>query len=147
MKKTIKKLIKSKIKKVPFFGNYFSGMATILTLHRIYHMDKNRLPVNRPCAPEGLKISPEFLEKFIIDCKSKGYDFISLDELFLILKNKQKVSKKIIFTIDDGYKDNYTHAYPIFKKYKVPFTIYNNIISRRLSCFMVVCFGGFNFRA
>ena len=119
MKKIIKKLIKSKIKKVPFFGDYFSGMATILTLHRVYPIDKNRLSCN-----EGLKISPEFLEKFIIDCRSKGYDFISLDELFLILKNKQKVKKKIIFTIDDGYKDNYTHAYPVFKKYKVPFTIY-----------------------
>ena len=30
----------------------------------------------------------------------------------------------IAFTIDDGYLDNYTHAYPVFKRHNVPFTIF-----------------------
>ena len=38
----------------------------------------------------------EFLEEFIIELKNKGYDFISLDELFEILQSGKKVKKKII---------------------------------------------------
>ena len=34
------------------------------------------------------------------------------------------MQKQVIFTLDDGYLDNYTHAYKIFKKHNVPFTIY-----------------------
>ena len=30
----------------------------------------------------------------------------------------------MIFTMDDGYKDNYTNALPIFKKFNVPYTIF-----------------------
>lgn len=30
----------------------------------------------------------------------------------------------MVFTMDDGYKDNYTNALPIFKKYNVPYTIF-----------------------
>ncbi len=88
-------------------------------LHRVFPFENNKLFPN-----ENMKITPEFLEKFIIDAKEKGYEFISMDELSQILKYKTTVSKKIVMTLDDGYKDNYTHAYPIFKKYNVPFLIY-----------------------
>jgi len=88
-------------------------------LHRVAPFEENRLFAN-----ENMKVSPEFLEKFILELKNNGYEFISLDELYDILKNQKKVNKKIIFTLDDGYKDNYEIAYPIFKKYNVPFTIY-----------------------
>jgi len=62
-----------------------------------------------------MKVSPEFLEEFILKLKAKGYEFISIDRLYEILQNKEKVKKQIVFTLDDGYKDNYKIAYPIFK--------------------------------
>ena len=40
------------------------------------------------------------------------------------LRNNIKIDKCIVFTLDDGYLDNYTNALPIFIKYNVPFTIY-----------------------
>jgi peptidoglycan/xylan/chitin deacetylase (PgdA/CDA1 family) len=101
------------------FSQNLSGMATIFMLHRVYPSDNSKLFPN-----EELKISPDFLEKFILDAKSKGYSFISLDALHTALLNNEKMSKAIVITLDDGYMDNYTHAYPIFKKYDVPFTIY-----------------------
>ena len=115
----MKKQIIDFLSKTPFINNYFSGIATIFMLHRVASFEKGKLFPN-----ENMKVSPEFLEKFIIELKSKGYSFISLDELYDILRNKKNVKKKIVFTLDDGYKDNFEIAYPVFKKYNVPFTIY-----------------------
>jgi peptidoglycan/xylan/chitin deacetylase (PgdA/CDA1 family) len=94
-------------------------MATIFMLHRVHDFEKDKLPAN-----ENMKITPKFLENFILKLKSEGYSFISLDRLHEILQNNETVEKHAVFTLDDGYKDNYDYAYPIFKKYKIPFTIY-----------------------
>ncbi len=122
----MKKYIRNRIRKLialidnsQLFNNYFMGIATIFMLHRVHPLNNNKLVSN-----EGLKVSPEFLEKFILDLKSNGYTFISLDRLYEILQNNERVKKQIVFTLDDGYKDNYEIAYPIFKKYDIPFTIY-----------------------
>jgi len=115
MKQKIINLISS----IPFINNYFSGIATIFMLHRVAPFEKNKLFPN-----ENMKVSPEFLGEFIKELKSKGYNFISLDELYEILQKQKKVKKCIVFTLDDGYKDNYEIAYPIFRKYNVPFAIY-----------------------
>ena len=117
--KKIKNLIKDLSDFIPYLHKYYEGMITIFMLHRVYPFEANKLYPN-----ENMKVSPEFLEKFIIELKSKGYEFISLDKVYEILKNGEKVKKKIVFTLDDGYLDNYTIAYPIFKKYNVPFAIY-----------------------
>ena len=94
-------------------------MVTIFMLHRVHPFESNKLFPN-----ENMKVSPEFLDKFIVELKSKGYEFISLDRLYEILNNGEKVQKQIVFTLDDGYKDNFEIAYPIFRKYNVPFAIY-----------------------
>ncbi len=88
-------------------------------LHRVHPFEENKLPPN-----ENLKVSPEFLDNFIVKLKENGYTFISLDQLYEILKSGEKIHKGVVFTLDDGYKDNYEIAYPIFKKHNVPFTIY-----------------------
>ena len=98
---------------------YFSGIASIFMLHRVFPFEKNKLFPN-----ENMKVSPQFLENIIITLKSSGYSFISLDRLYEILEKGENVRKNIVFTLDDGYKDNYSIAYPIFKKYDIPFTIY-----------------------
>lgn len=104
---------------LPFLNSYYSGMATIFMLHRVHPFDASKLPPN-----ENMKISPEFLETLIIELKAKGFEIISLDRLHALLQGNQIVEKKIVFTLDDGYKDNFDIAYPIFKKHNVPFTIY-----------------------
>lgn len=95
-------------------------IGIIYMLHRVDDFETDKLFPN-----ENMKISPEFLENFISEKKEK-FDFISLDEMILVIKGKTTKPKKpfIVFTIDDGYKDNYLKAFPIFLKYKIPFTIY-----------------------
>ena len=115
MKQFILKLLSNN----SFINAYFSGIGTIFMLHRVYPFEDGKLLPN-----ENMKVSPLFLERFIIEFKSLGYEFISINELYEILKNNRNVKKQIVFTLDDGYKDNYVIAYPIFKKYNIPFTIY-----------------------
>ena len=115
----IKHKILDLISQISIVNKYFTGRATIFTLHRVHPFEKGKLSVN-----ENMKITPTFLENFIIDLLSNGYKFISLDRLHEILLNQEKVSKKIVMTFDDGYKDNFDLAYPILKKYDIPFTIF-----------------------
>ncbi len=95
------------------------NICKIMMLHRVHPFEENKLFAN-----EKMKITPEFLEDFLLDAKNKGYEFISLDELYDIFISKKIVENKVIITLDDGYKDNYTYAYHIFKKHNIPFTIY-----------------------
>jgi len=55
----------------------------------------------------------------------KNYNIISLDEYINYCNKKEKLPQNsIIITIDDGYKSNYTLAYPIFKEFDIPATIF-----------------------
>ena len=95
------------------------GFGTVYMLHRVCPHNPKALHPN-----EILKISPEFLEKFIIK-EQKKYDFISLDCLAEIIHSGIKPERPFIcFTLDDGYKDNLEYAAPIFENYKVPYAIY-----------------------
>jgi peptidoglycan/xylan/chitin deacetylase (PgdA/CDA1 family) len=114
-----KKNIINFLSKISFINNYYVGNATIFMLHRVFNFENDKLLAN-----ENMKVSPDFLESFIVELQKQNYEFISLDKLYNILKKKKDFSKKIVFTLDDGYKDNFDIAYPIFKKYNVPFTIY-----------------------
>lgn len=99
--------------------NYYSGIATIFMLHRVGENDPNKLPAN-----ENMKVSPAFLDSFIELLLEQGYEIISLEQLYDILLAKKSVTNKVVFTFDDGYKDNLTLALPIFEKYNIPFTVY-----------------------
>lgn len=70
-----------------------------------------------------LEISASTLEGIIRQKKEKGYKFISLDDLYKIYSRETKARKFICITLDDGYENNYSVAYPIFKKYSCPFAI------------------------
>jgi peptidoglycan/xylan/chitin deacetylase (PgdA/CDA1 family) len=117
LKKILKTFIQ-KIPNIPFLDQYSSGLGTIFMMHRVETIDKDGLS-----NVENLKLSPEYLEKVIYELKQMHYDFISFGEVEERLNIKHK-RKFVVFTLDDGYKDNYTIAYPIFKKYNIPFTVY-----------------------
>jgi peptidoglycan/xylan/chitin deacetylase (PgdA/CDA1 family) len=94
----------------------FKDSCKIFTFHRIETKNSNNYSFN-----EDLKVSKNFFEYFILNHLKEGYEFVSLEELILF---KNKFSKKIAITFDDGYKDNFYNAYPILKKYNIPAIIY-----------------------
>lgn len=104
-----------------FSSPFFSGNGLIFMLHRVLpEQERSVFSLNK-----GLAITPEKLEEFILLFKNKGYQFISLDDIATCAENGRKLPKKFIcFTLDDGYRDNLVHGLPIFKKHKVPFTLY-----------------------
>ncbi|MBO7257340.1 MAG: polysaccharide deacetylase family protein, partial [Alphaproteobacteria bacterium] len=71
----------------------------------------------------GLTVSPDYLEKLILFAQKQGYQFVSMSQ-FLKDKADNKEHKNIVITIDDGWRNVYTYAYPIFKKYRIPFVFY-----------------------
>ena len=81
-----------------------------------------------------LSITPENFEKQMRYLKDKGYNVIPLDELVAGIKNKKKFAHNtVVITIDDGYENNFTYAYPVLKKYGFPaiiFLITNQIGTR-----------------
>jgi len=73
--------------------------------------------------PWDLAVSAENFEEQLKVLK-KSYNVLSLEELIEDKKNNKLRDKSIAITFDDGYKDNYTAAYPILKKYQLPATFF-----------------------
>ena len=96
------------------------AIGVVYMLHHIAPKSPDRIPTN-----EDLKVTPEFLEKLIIRYKKQNIDFISLDELSNRLTSQNMHRNPFVsFTIDDGYLDNYTQAFPVFQRNNVPFAIF-----------------------
>lgn len=118
---SMKKILKTIFHHCSFITRpLYGGIGYILMLHRVCPPDQGaRLP-----ALAALNITPEKLEALIRFFKYRDYEFISPDQLVERLINRKNKRKFVLFTLDDGYADNYLHAYPVFKIHDVPFTIY-----------------------
>ena len=66
---------------------------------------------------QDLEVTLDWLEHKILEYQQKGYTFVPIDAL-------PKNGRWICVTFDDGYRDNYTLAYPLLKRLGIPFTVY-----------------------
>jgi len=103
------------------FKRYTCGVGMIFTLHRITNNTPEEFSPN-----SILEITPEFLDAAIRTVKSCGYDIVTIDEVKQRLVDKKFDRKFVCFTIDDGYLDNLTQAFPVFQKHNAPFTVFIN---------------------
>ena len=73
----------------------------------------------------SLNTTPYTLEQEVSTLSHAGYTFMTSVELTDVLDGKGKLPPKpIVLTFDDGYRDFYTDAYPILKKYHAKATQY-----------------------
>lgn len=69
-------------------------------------------------------IDPEIFEKQLAYLKN-NYQVVSLDKIIAYVKGEGELNdKSAAITFDDGYLDNFTQAWPILKKYNLPFTVF-----------------------
>lgn len=72
-----------------------------------------------------LTVSTDTFEKQMSFLKRHRYNVVRLEVVRDYILGKKKVSgRTIALTFDDGYKDNYTYAFPILKKYNFPATVF-----------------------
>ena len=68
--------------------------------------------------PSAFKAQMEFLYR-------NNYSVIKLEEFISCLTQKREIPRKsVVITFDDGYKNNYTNAFPVLKRYNFPATIF-----------------------
>jgi peptidoglycan/xylan/chitin deacetylase (PgdA/CDA1 family) len=98
---------------------FFAGVGAILMLH---HVRPGRADEFQP--NQLLEVTPEFLEQTVSWLREQAIDIISLDEMHRRLTERDFGRRFACITLDDGYRDNKVFAYPIFKRYEAPFTIF-----------------------
>ena len=103
-------------------GHSLQGKGAFLMLHHVTPGGG----LQTGFAPNsGLEITPEFLDDVIQFIKNQGYMIVSIEESLEIMSGNRKADKPfVVFTLDDGYRDNIEHALPVFKKHDCPFTIF-----------------------
>lgn len=83
------------------------------------------LPDSEVTTRNEVTISPENLKKQLSLVKELGYTTLTMSELNdYIVNNKEIPKKSILITFDDGYADNYVHAFPILKELDMKATIF-----------------------
>ena len=104
----------------PIVRPIYGGAGVILMFHRVLPAK----PRPRIRGHARLEVTPEALEQTIQYFARRNYAVYSPDDLHHFLTSTKKAAKPfVLFTFDDGYADNIAHAYPIFKKHNIPFTI------------------------
>jgi peptidoglycan/xylan/chitin deacetylase (PgdA/CDA1 family) len=96
------------------------GVGTILMLHHVRPARPDRFQPNHL-----LEVTPKFFERVIRRLRRSKVDLVSLDEMHRRLSTGDFPRRRFVcVTFDDGYRDNLEFAYPVLKKYEVPFAIY-----------------------
>jgi peptidoglycan/xylan/chitin deacetylase (PgdA/CDA1 family) len=97
----------------------FGGAGAILMLHHVRPARSGGFQPNRL-----LEVTPKFFERVVKRLRKSKVDIISLDEMHRRLVAREFPRRFVCITFDDGYRDNLDYAYPVLKKYQVPFAIY-----------------------
>ena len=71
----------------------------------------------------GESIKSHIFERQICFLK-KIYEIVSFHDLGHLNFRPKSSKDFLILTFDDGYKDNYTHAFPVLKKHRIPATVF-----------------------
>lgn len=100
-------------------SRFCRGIGVIFTLHRVCPPHKSPFHPNRI-----LEVSPNFLERVIVETRRRGFELVSIDEAHRRITEPGEHPPFACLTFDDGYRDNRDIALPILKKHGCPFAVY-----------------------
>jgi peptidoglycan/xylan/chitin deacetylase (PgdA/CDA1 family) len=95
------------------------GSGVILTFHRVRPWQERSFAPNR-----FLEVTPDFLDRVITLLDEDGFDVVALDEVPARLEVKRAHRPFAALTFDDGYRDNLDYAWPVLKRFGVPWTLF-----------------------
>lgn len=99
------------------FKPFYSGIGHVLVFHRVCNNSETIFHKN-------LQVTPEHLENVLKFFISNKIDIVTLDECYDRITTRSKPKRFVVFTFDDGYADNLTHALPVFEKYNAPLALF-----------------------
>jgi len=83
-----------------------------------HHVQPQALAVEKK--QTALSVDSDIFDKQMSYLVNAGYTSINSNQLMdAILQKSPLPAKSVVITLDDGYKDAYTYAFPIFKKYNL----------------------------
>lgn len=93
----------------------YSNHLLVLTYHRV----TSDVPW-----PDSLVVSPDQFEQQVKYVK-RHFRLLSASEVAEIIRSRKSFPvRSCLITFDDGWKDNYTHAFPILHTYQIPAIIF-----------------------
>jgi peptidoglycan/xylan/chitin deacetylase (PgdA/CDA1 family) len=118
-------IIKERLKPLLFYGGFPLAKITwrrVTGQQRIFILMYHRINQHVPPFFEVV-VKPDFFERQIRFLK-KHYEIVDLNDINRLEFIRASKRDIVVLTFDDGYRNNYTHAFPILKKYDVPATIF-----------------------
>ena len=83
----------------------------------MYHYISD-LPPDADIYRRDLTVTPERFEAQLAYLRDQGYETVTLADVYTTLTTgKPLPARPIVLTFDDGYKDAYTHAFPLLQAY------------------------------
>lgn len=104
-------------KQVPMTASF---SVPVLMYHRIDVVSRIDSAITK-----DLTVSPSNFKAQMQYLADSGYSFVSASGVVDAIANHKSLPVKAVsITIDDGYSDNFTDAFPILQKYNIPATIF-----------------------
>lgn len=99
---------------VASLNNGFCVTVPVLFYHHVEPLD-----IAKQAGHVSLTVDAGFFEQQMQYLKDHGYRTLSAEELVDDLRSHTSPGKAVVVTLDDGYSDVFTNAYPIAKKYNI----------------------------
>jgi peptidoglycan/xylan/chitin deacetylase (PgdA/CDA1 family) len=101
-------------------GNFSPLGVTIVMFHGVVDDSQASNPLNSL----GLHLAESPFARLCKGLANTGM-VVSLEQAVAALQGKRVLRQhEIVLTFDDGYRNNYTHAFPLLKKYQLPATVF-----------------------
>lgn len=93
--------------------------AVVLMYHRVFPREEGKA-----AAFEGIQVAPDTFALQMAYLR-KHFHLLSLDDLRRHLRNRTPFPpSSCLVTFDDGWRDNYIHAYPVLNRYEIPAVVF-----------------------
>jgi peptidoglycan/xylan/chitin deacetylase (PgdA/CDA1 family) len=116
---------------------YEAGRARLLSPASLPVLMYHRIVPGTPAGSKhGIWVTAADFERQMLSLRLRAYSPITFERYKDFLAGKASIPRKpVIITFDDGYRDNYTFAFPLLKKFGFPAVIFLVTDARRRTNF------------